>query len=367
MDLRRWCLGLTLALFACCARAGIPYLNASPGWADTRDFGAKIDGVTDDTAAFTNAIWFLWTNRGGTVYSSAGTTLIRGKILLPYSNSTPWSMKPIRITGDGQDFNQYDAPRNGSIIWLDSNDPLGKIEGRGNGSLEIDHVSLIDLSNQSNSFVRLLATAGHIHDVTFRGGGPQIGVELGGTNIIWSGQPLTNSPFQGYITIIEACNFNSVTAAVQGGRYANSVIVQNNSVWKWAGGVAAFDFQLYSQGTVISGNLIEAMNYEYGIRLQGCSGFTIIGNAIWDSKTNTLAGIYLDSQSKSNTVFPGYTDSPAAKVIDLGQGNIIPGPNALSSGNGPPAGVPESREAIYIQLDSNPPRKIWTYANNSWQ
>lgn len=94
------------------------------------DFGAKGDGVTDDSAAFQSAINYVWSSNGvsGVVRLSDKTYLIRSNLYVPYKkysqDFSPWYLFGARnassLTIEGSTFQQISA---GSLVWknLDTN------------------------------------------------------------------------------------------------------------------------------------------------------------------------------------------------------------------------------------------------------
>lgn len=60
----------------------LPNTNTT-GFQNVKDFGAVGDGTTDDTAAVTNAVHYLGSKQGGTLYFSIGDFKITGTINLP--------------------------------------------------------------------------------------------------------------------------------------------------------------------------------------------------------------------------------------------------------------------------------------------
>ncbi len=73
---------LPAALFAALTLA-FKGLMAEPGVLNVRDFGAKGDGQTDDTAAFQKALDAAAAARGGTVFAPAGNYLFAGRLNVP--------------------------------------------------------------------------------------------------------------------------------------------------------------------------------------------------------------------------------------------------------------------------------------------
>jgi hypothetical protein len=71
---------ILLAALALCAIAAIP---GKPGPSDVRDFGAKGDGKTDDTAAFQKALDAAAKAGGGVVYAPRGNYLFAGHLNVP--------------------------------------------------------------------------------------------------------------------------------------------------------------------------------------------------------------------------------------------------------------------------------------------
>lgn len=146
---------------------------------NVKAYGAKGDGTTDDTAAFNSAISAAAANGGGTIYVPKPPVkyLILGALTVPYTGPATLPVQPpIRITGDGSAWNGYWAtsPVNGSTV-LDlqytGGDGLykAKIDTRGGGKLEIDHLTLEDTASDNFLFIQTTNTTVHIHDNAFVG------------------------------------------------------------------------------------------------------------------------------------------------------------------------------------------------------
>lgn len=152
--------------------AGLPTYNV-------KFYGAKGDGTTDDTAAVNAAITAAANAGGGTIYFPKPTSkyLILGALTIPYTGPATLPVQPpIRLTGDGSAWNGYWAtsPVNGSTV-LDlqytGGDGLykAKIDTRGAGKLEIDHLTIEDTSSDNFLFIQTTNTTVHIHDNAFVG------------------------------------------------------------------------------------------------------------------------------------------------------------------------------------------------------
>ncbi|MFQ3549106.1 MAG: glycosyl hydrolase family 28-related protein [Armatimonadota bacterium] len=59
-------------------------LNALAIELNVMDFGAKADGITDDTDAFNNALQEAAKTHGSTVHAPAGKYHIAGKVVVPF-------------------------------------------------------------------------------------------------------------------------------------------------------------------------------------------------------------------------------------------------------------------------------------------
>ena len=139
--------------------------------------GAKCDDTTDDSTALEAAISAVSNAGGGIVLipPSANGCLIDSAVTFPTtggSSTTTPSQVSVRITGSGGA--PWDpglggtAPTNASILDLrytgaDTLHPA-KIDTRGAGSLEIDHLALIDRATDDFLFMQTTNTTINIHD-----------------------------------------------------------------------------------------------------------------------------------------------------------------------------------------------------------
>jgi hypothetical protein len=115
----------------------------------------------------------------------------------------------LRLTGAGNNFNsrlngaQGGVSTGASTLDLRVTAAVAKIDTRGIGILEIDHLILKDGGSDASPFIQTTNTALKIHDVTFVGtaaGASAVNdaIILGGTDGAGHGGLLSTSPFQGY-------------------------------------------------------------------------------------------------------------------------------------------------------------------------
>ena len=147
---------------------------------DVRAYGAYGDGTHDDSTVINTAIAACQTAGGGIVYFPAGTYLCSSKITIPYAASPTWAvaggqinrMASIRITGDNPDLSSWALglpPVGGTILQLDYTDSVARLDCRGAGLLEIDHLTLLTTTTDAEPFIQTTNTILRVHDVQFFG------------------------------------------------------------------------------------------------------------------------------------------------------------------------------------------------------
>lgn len=312
----------------------------------TTSAGFVGDGVTDNTAALTAALATVYTAGGGTIAFPTGTFLISGQITIPNDGSTTFNNGPlqpsIRITGSGAagglvpggggavtPFGSGPA-YGGTVLNMTFNASVGKIKTLGNGPLELDHITFCDTGSDTAAFVYSTNTTVNIHDCTFLG--TAVGtattndaIVLGGASITPSGND--NAPFQGYGSVITNCWFEKVRRALFGGSYCNSVVFSENTIWSSSGYTTGGAVELGSTGAAqanyIAGNLIEATNYAYGIRVINGNNNKIIGNDCWDPTGGRFSGaVRFETGAGGNTVIGGIISPGTTPYIsDAGTGS----------------------------------------------
>lgn len=324
---------------------------------NVKAYGAKGDGSTDDTAAVNAAFAAAYAARGGVIYFPPGIYLIAGALTVPNDGASSPRQPPYRIEGASMDGNSASwglAPSNGSILMMtETSDAQGKVDTRGGGYMEIDHVSFQDTASDSVPFIFTTNTILHVHDCSFTSSqtgtaNVQDAIILGGSNPADLGTGNADAPFQGYGTVIRDDYFNRVRHAVLGNTYANGIQIVDNTVGQGSGsataGDAPFKFVGYGigaqndSGGYISGNLIEMTNYYYGVRLdQNAESFVMMGNSGYDAGAHTVATYYLGPGSDTAIMSCGQvagtcldTSSPGA----AGDNYVAFTTNVDAGGNG---------------------------------
>lgn len=308
-----------------------------------RDYGAKLDGATDDTAAVNATIAAAQAAGGGIVWHPGGVCRCDGHVVIAAAGGTgltdPPTQKPLRFLGvgnfsSGQGGGRCDhEPSGGSIYdlrYAGGGTNLAKIASLGFGSVEFAGITLMDSSagaGTSNPFLVVTNTRAHIHDVTFWGNPAKSGTTCDQDAVVLGGpdnKPADHdwgtaetSPFQGYGTVIEDCHFNRIRRAVFAQPYANGVIIQKLIVWQQcgsnlAGGAAievlGHDSDAYScYGGLVRDCTIECGGYPYPIKLTRCSNWTVGPNGFYDASATTLANVRAESWARFNTVIGGFS------------------------------------------------------------
>ncbi|MFI5461061.1 MAG: hypothetical protein ACHRXM_37110, partial [Isosphaerales bacterium] len=199
---------------------------------NAKAYGLTCDGSADDTSAFNALLATVYAAGGGTIWLP-GICRINGAVLFPNDGLTQPSQPYIRITGAGTGADGQWGVFPTSPSGLDLRYAGGpKLDTRGRGLLEIDHVVLKDGGSDSVPFIFTTNTTLHIHDTVFSGTASGFSAQndaivCGGTTITQGG--LATSPFQGYGTIIRDNWFDKIRRGVWGRVYFNGAMILNNT------------------------------------------------------------------------------------------------------------------------------------------
>lgn len=312
------------------------------------DFGGICDGVTDNTTAMNNAIAAVFAaspSAGGTI-GIPGPCVIAGAIAIPFTGTSPPQQPPLRITGLGTSWD-------GTLVGNDSGggsslnlqytggDGLhpAKIDTRGIGILEIDHLVIKDTSGDNFLFLQTTNTTLNIHDVHFIGNATNSGsacvqdaLQFGGITSASStlGGVLSTNGFQGYGTRISNCQFSHIRRAMNFGGSANSIFVENVAVDTTCGSSettgAPYQFLGIGLGTfanTIYGGFVEITNYPYAVAMtsdgvHNNARNSFFGFSTGDHSGGTVASFYFDANSSENAVYLGNEDAGSTIFAGLG-------------------------------------------------
>lgn len=294
---------------------------------NVKDFGAKCDGTTDDTTAVQAAIDALMgatgAGPGGTLYFPPGTCRVDGQLVIRNDGQSVNPKQPfLRLTGQGAGAHgRWTTIKETAASRLDlrANSSIAKIDTRGFGILEIDHLLLMDGGSSSAAFIQTTNTTLRIHNAGFQGtaaGTSAVNDALifGGTDGTGHGGSAATAPFQGYGTVVRDSWFSRIRRAATFQSAANAIQFAENTVGNDCGSGTAGDAPIMlipgtgeqSRGNYIAGNLLEVTSYTYGVFLGPRSNSnTLIGNGIWD-RGGATAGYRLESSG--NTIF-AYNDN----------------------------------------------------------
>ncbi len=336
--------------------------------ADVKLYGALGNGTTDDSAAVIAAVAAVNTAGGGVVYFPVGTYRIDSQLAIPQTGDI---QKAIRLTGAAGWFGG-NSPTASGASQLDLRYAGGyKIYTTGTGLLEIDHLTLKDTTDGTRDFIFSSFTTLMVHDVAFFGktadAPTQDAIVLGDRT---TGTPPVQYKFQGYGTIITANFFENIRRAVYLQKFANGLVITNNTVWLHCGAdaaAAAFEADGVDSsvdGLTLTGNLVEMPNYVYGVKLTYTARRGTYNNNFFDADATGTSYYYLSADSIDNTIIagegqslplvsgPGATlsnifDTSAAYHVRLhnhlemvnGQSIIVPNPGGLFFTTGLTSGI----------------------------
>lgn len=302
-------------------------------------------GAVDTTGAVaadtTMAAALTWAQSvGGTIVLPVGTVRLNNKITLTNDGDvfSP-RQRNVRLTGMGHAWNgMFLDPLldQGSVLDLryagtDADD--AKIETRGTGVLELDHLTVTDKGTSSNVWIYTTQTTLMIHDCVFFGNSTKIRrtcdqdvIRMGGTTASYNGTD--DSGYAGYGAVIERNQFFRIRRAVHARLWVNSITFRNNTIANSCGSddlTHGAPFELdsthttvpgspgFSNGCVFAENTVEVTGYMHGFALYG--PYTVanwfIANGCWDAEDGgedpgTYGGdYYFGPDATNNTVLAG--------------------------------------------------------------
>lgn len=310
------------------------------------EYGADPTGVNDSTTAINKAISEAQAAGGGTVFFPPGTYLALGAITPVYTGPSSAPIQaPIRLTGATATANGYWATPLAQASVLDlrydgSGSAVAKIDTRGAGVLEVDHLTLKSGGTDNYKFFQTTNTMIRVHDNAIIGNVANSGTACVQDFLYLGGQTAavgdgSDDGFQGYGSRIWDNFYSNIRRGITWGVYANGVAVEHETYSGTCGSSEAqgapYVFTVPSgqniSGNRIRGGVIEITNYLYAANLAGgVEGCLFDGIGIYDQNGYTLGYIYFGSATTTydNLVIPGWIPAPL-------QGSALAGPGASSN------------------------------------
>lgn len=328
-------------------------------------FGAIRDnGLSDDTA-FALATASL--SNGGTLYLSNGQYDLSSQWMLSSGSNITQNRKPLRIVGAGSDqvgIGGVYAPTGGTIVNMTYGSGP-KISTTSQGHIEITGVNFYNNGSDTQAFIYTEGTTLFIHHNAFWGGpNRNDGIVFGGIT--------DGTGFQGYGTVIDSNFFARVSRAAYLRRWANAIVIRDNSIWLTGGGDAAIELDGISpqsiSGVVITGNLIEMANYTYGVKISNTNNSYFAGNGFFDGTYPSVSYYCATSNAAYNTFIEGMTGNPGLGFITehpsgLGTNTIIRNQQAERSSMG--SGTMDFYSYPNVQIFSGYGPTIYSGTTNS--
>lgn len=288
------------------------------------------DGVNDH-AEILDAIGVIL-DTGGVLVLTDGTFNCPGQFVLANDGATPPKQKPLVIRGSGASMSgRGTGVFGGTVLNMTFDGDYGKLVTSGLGLLDISGVTFTDTGGSDTPWIYTTNTTLHVHSNAFIGSKSGVNCDqdaiiLGGTTQV-EGHGGLDDGFQGYGTIIQNNYFDHIRRAVYGRVFANGVVVRDNTIWNNSGSNlvdgAAIEFSNVAEtpsqsdaGNLIIGNLIEIMNYPYGIKLGVANQNSIIHNNMYDSTAVSLAAVRLESSATQNIIIDGMIPGGVTSVSD---------------------------------------------------
>lgn len=336
---------------------------------DVANYCTTLDADTDNTSGL-NACITAAMQAGGQVFIS-GYCRADGPVVIPNNGATHLpTQKPLRIFGAGGTWQGYwtgVAPAMGASVldlrYNGSGSQIAKIDTRGSGLLEIDHLTLYSGGSDDCLFISTTNTTVFIHHNAVLGNRAKNGVNclqdfirLGGDGSSTSQENGPNAIFQGYGS--KLCNnfYDKIQRPIIFGAQCNNIEIQNETISKTCGSSLADGAPFYfmgagvaggANGVVIRSGTIEVTNYKYCLRLEKTRGCLFDAIGIYDDTGYTVAGCYADTNSFGNLCIRGwgalaFFDGPGASnntLLSATYFHTSNFPRGLIVGNGDGVGL----------------------------
>lgn len=283
--------------------------NQPGGWLMSQ---CRTDG-TDQSALFNAELAQLQANGGGTYGLPTGTVRLDPQITFPHDTSSPfWKASSIRILGVGARQGGaltagLETQPGGTVLDLRYGGSTAKMLALARGLLEFDGVTFNNGAMDQIPFLLATNTTVKMRNCTFIGRNVDYGASCAQDAIILGGvhSPVVydntvGAGFQGYGSSFDGVRFSRIQRGFYLRTSANSVSI-DNCVWGIeCGGQTAMEFDGtidQSRGNFGTNNLIEMMNYTYGMTFRNAGWNSFFGTAFWDAGGGTVAELRIVGNS----------------------------------------------------------------------
>jgi len=297
------------------------------------DFGAAVGGFWD--AAFAAAMTAAYLCGGiklmllnEQVYALSGTFPT-----IPNNGETAPQTVPVILQGAGCHWSGRGKSVLGStVLDIRGASSYGKITLTSLGLFGLRDLTLTDTTASGGALVYTTNATLDIQGCAFAGitsgiNATQDAIICGGTLNV-EGDDGVNDGFQGYGTVIQRNFFHNIRRAFYGRKFFNGAIVKDNTVWTTCGAsdnTPCFEIDgdptnnlTKAIGNTVTGNLIEMVNYAYGVKIEN-SERGYYRNTFFDKSAKSLAAYYLGYAAGSNRIDETYTSTGMPIVSDNSQ------------------------------------------------
>ena len=279
----------------------------------------QCDGVTDVTASLNSTLSALNTAGGGTLTIS-GKCIVLGQINLPFGAATTYVMNPIRITGatSSRGFSDHPvAPEPGSAAILDMQFNGNRLQSFGQGTLEIDHLTIQNTGSNCGTFLVTTHTNVMIHDNTFWGHASGASAcddvwQAGGSSTPMSGWLMTaNDYFQGYASYMVRNFADQIRRLVSAGVAFNGITISSNVIGNRSGSNLTASITAATNANPAVLTTASSFGLPVGSTFKvSLSGFTGTWTSLNANFTATLVSGTTFSVPVNSTTFGALTGSP---------------------------------------------------------
>ena len=321
---------------------------------------AALDLQYNPAPTITITAWSITSNVA--TFTAANSLPVGKNVMLSgFGTSTFFNDQQVVILAAGLSGTQFLATfyhADGSATESGAGAPfVSKIDARGTGILEIDHIGLVDHGSDCIPFVQVTSTTPNIHDTLFQGSRSGTAacndaIVFGGATPNYLSGPNTDTnkyngygaaqSFHNYFDKIRRWGYFRAAANAINFKDSAGANTNGSSCLGNASDGAAFLIDSNTPvsgktdtGNMIVGNLIEAGNYCHGVAEYPSTALSTLGpNGIYDTSGSWLSTYLLNSTSSHDQVTEGYSPDVGGTDItgtDAGWGEITTHSNISSS------------------------------------